>query len=72
MLMGADTLLDSREHWTRESVPVSDHLPLLTADAQAVYQVLLGNEFGDHVRLEPERIRFSAVEHAVLAAAPPV
>ena len=71
MLMGTDTLLDHREHWSREPVPVSDHLPLLNADEQAVYQSLLRNEFGDQVRLEQERIRFSAVERAVLAAAPP-
>jgi hypothetical protein len=70
MLMDESTLLAHRPHWSREPVPVSEHLPLLTHDEQAVYQALLRNEHGDQVRLEQERIRFSAVERAVAEVCP--
>jgi hypothetical protein len=46
-------------------VPVTEHLALLTADEQACYQALLRGDHGDRVRLEQERIRFSALEGAV-------
>lgn len=72
LLMDEPTLLAHRPHWSREPVPVTDHLPLLTPEEQAVYQALLRNEHGDQVRLEQERIRFSAVERAVAVAWPQV
>lgn len=65
MLMDLPALLAHRAHWSREPVPVTEHLPLLTDDEQAAYQALLRNDHGDQVRLEQERIRFSAVERAV-------
>jgi hypothetical protein len=68
--MDAGTLLAHRPHWSREPVPATDHLPLLTPDEQAVYRTLLAGEHGEQVRLEQERIRFSAVERATLAAFP--
>lgn len=71
MLMDCATLLAHRAHWSREPEPVTEHLPLLTSDEQAVYQALIRNEHGDRVRLEQERIRFSAVERALGAASPP-
>lgn len=64
MLMDTTTLLAHRAHWSREPVPVTDHLPSLTVEEQAVYQALIRNEHGDQVRLEQERIRFAAVEKA--------
>lgn len=64
MLMDVPTLLAHRPHWSREPVPVTEHLPLLTDSEQACYQALLHGEHGDRVRLEQERIRFSAVERA--------
>lgn len=72
LLMDEATLLAHRPHWSREPVPVSEHLPMLTPKEQAAYQALLRNEHGDQVRLEQERIRFSAVERAVAAAWPQV
>lgn len=71
MLMDTSTLLAHREHWTREPVPVTDHLPSLTAGEQAVYQALLHDEYGEQVRLEQERVRFSAVERAAREALDP-
>ena len=68
MLMDEPTLLAHRPHWSREPVQVTEHLPLLTAGEQVVYRALLRNEHGDQLRLEQERIRFSAVERAVAAA----
>lgn len=64
MLMDLPTLLAHRAHWSHEPAPVSDHLTRLTASEQACYQALLLREHGDRVRLEQERIRFSAVEGA--------
>lgn len=72
LLMDEPTLLAHRSHWSREPVPVTDHLPLLAPEEQAVYQALLRNEHGDQVRLEQERIRFSAVERAVAVTWPQV
>jgi hypothetical protein len=68
LLMDEPTLLAHRPHWSREPVPVTEHLPLLGPEEQAVFQALVRNEHGDQVRLEQERIRFSAVERAVAAA----
>jgi hypothetical protein len=68
LLMDEPTLLAHRRHWSREPVPVNEHLPLLTTDEQAAYQALLRNQHGEQVRLEQERIRFSAVERAVAMA----
>lgn len=64
MLMDLPTLLAHRAHWSYEPAPVNDHLTRLTASEQACYQALLLGEHGDRVRLEQERIRFSAVEGA--------
>ena len=68
LLMDEPTLLAHSPHWTREPVPVTEHLPLLTPEEQDVYQALVRNEHGDQVRLEQERVRFSAVERAVASA----
>jgi hypothetical protein len=70
ILMDEATLLAHRPHWSQEPVPVTEHLPLLTAGEQAAYQALLRHEHGDRVRLEQERIRFSAVERAATEAFP--
>jgi hypothetical protein len=70
MLMDLPTLLAHRAHWSHEPAPATEHLALLTADEQASYQALLHSEHGDRVRLEQERIRFSAVERAVSDAFP--
>jgi hypothetical protein len=64
MLMDLPTLLAHRAHWSHEPAPVSDHLTRLTASEQACYRALLLGEHGDRIRLEQERIRFSAVERA--------
>ena len=71
MLMDLPTLLAHHAHWSQEPVPVTEHLALLTTAEQACYQALLRGEHGDRVRLEQERIRFSAVERAVNEAFPP-
>ncbi|RBY78965.1 hypothetical protein DQ238_11355 [Geodermatophilus sp. TF02-6] len=68
ILMDTETLLAHRPHWSREPVPTTDHLPLLTPGEQAVYRSLLAGEHGEQVRLEQERIRFSTVERAALTA----
>jgi hypothetical protein len=73
MLMDDATLLAHREHWTTEPTPVTEHLPLLTAQERGTYLALVHGEHGDRVRLEQERIRFGLVERTaavVLTPAP--
>lgn len=65
MLMDRDTLLAHRPHWVTEPTPAVQPLAALTADEAAVYRDLIDDAHGTAVRLEQERIRFSAVRHAV-------
>ncbi|MFI7443502.1 Wadjet anti-phage system protein JetD domain-containing protein [Nonomuraea indica] len=64
MLMDRETLLSHRQHWVTESAQAGDRLDALTSDESELYQELLRDEHGAAVRLEQERIRFSAVRHA--------
>jgi hypothetical protein len=59
MLMDEATLLDHRELWVEEKEQhASTELPLLTEPEQMVFQSLKNNTWGQHVRLEQERIRW--------------
>ncbi len=68
MLMDRATLLAHRAQWVREREPVSRSLSRLTSDESGLYQGLVGHEFGDHVRLEQERIGFGWVERSLVEA----
>lgn len=65
MLMDRPTLISHRDHWARETIPTDKHLELLSDDEAEIYQSLTDGEFGQGVRLEQERIRFSALESAL-------
>ncbi len=65
VLMDADTLLAHSLQWVREEKPTAAALPHLTEDEAAVYRDLVEDRYGEHLRLEQERIRFSRVRRAL-------
>jgi hypothetical protein len=68
MLMDRATLLDHREHWVTEPSPAAAVLDRLDTAESALYTELISNAYAQSVRLEQERISFSAVEKAVAAS----
>lgn len=62
LLMDRDTLLNHRDRWVRESSPTAADLSRLTTDEAALYADLVSDRFGDHIRLEQERIDWTWVE----------
>lgn len=68
MLMDRATLLEHREHWATEPSPTTAALDRLDRDESALYTDLISNTYAPSVRLEQERISFSAVEGAVTDA----
>lgn len=65
MLMDRATLLRHEDQWVTESSPVDTPLELLTPDEAALYADLVEGSFGPAVRLEQERVSYSAIEHAL-------
>jgi hypothetical protein len=59
VLMDEATLLSHRELWVEEKEQhASAELPLLTSTEQILFQSLKNNTWGQHIRLEQERIRW--------------
>jgi len=57
--MDEQTLLSHRELWVEEKDQhASAELPLLTSSEHKLFQSLKGNVWGQHVRLEQERIHW--------------
>jgi hypothetical protein len=65
MLMDRTTLLAHDGQWVREPVPTDMPLPLLGPNEAALYRDLVEDALGPAVRLEQERVRFSALTDAV-------
>ncbi|WP_375430766.1 Wadjet anti-phage system protein JetD domain-containing protein [uncultured Friedmanniella sp.] len=65
MLMDVDTLLAHPLQWVREEVPTASPLLHLSEEEGALYRDLVEDRYGEHVRLEQERIRFSRVRQAL-------
>ncbi len=65
MLMDRSTLLAHREQWGAEPVPATSPLDNLDQAESALYADLISNAYGSSVRLEQEKIRFSAIQTAV-------
>jgi hypothetical protein len=65
MLMDRATLLAHETQWVHEQAPVSTPLPMLNPAEADLYRDLVEDALGPSVRLEQERVRFSAVEHAL-------
>ena len=70
MLMDRGTLLAHRDHWTTEPSPTTAVLDRLDPSESALYAELISDAHPSSVRLEQERISFSAVEKAIAAADP--
>lgn len=65
ILMDRATLLDHVDHVVTEQRPTDAILDALTDSEQALYLDLVQDRYGHSVRLEQERIRFSAVRRAL-------
>jgi len=65
MLMDRVTLVDHREHWGREPSPTAAVLDRLDSAESALYADLIADTYAPSVRLEQERVSFSAVEKVV-------
>ena len=65
MLMDRATLLDHRDHWATEPSPTAAALDRLNGAESAFYADLISDAYAPSVRLEQERISFSAIEKAV-------
>ena len=65
MLMDRATLLAHRDHWTTEPSPTTAVLDRLDPSESALYAELISDAHASSVRLEQERISFSAVEKAI-------
>jgi hypothetical protein len=68
MLMDRATLLDHRQHWGSEPSQATVVLDRLNPEESALYADLISHTYAAFVRLEQERISFSAVERAVAAS----
>lgn len=67
LLMDRHTLMEHRELWGTEQSPHRRDLDRLTTDERELYDDLRDNRIGPKIRLEQERIRFSAVQRAFQA-----
>jgi hypothetical protein len=65
LLMDEATLLANQASWVVEEVAADQVVARLTSDEAALYQALVSGRWGDRVRLEQERIRWSDVIHAL-------
>lgn len=65
MLMDRATLLGHRDQWATEPSPTAAALDRLDRAESALYADLISNAYAPSVRLEQERVSFSAVEKAV-------
>ncbi|MEV6160087.1 DUF2220 domain-containing protein [Nonomuraea sp. NPDC052129] len=64
MLMDRDTLMDHQAHWTQEPSQVTQPLAHLTAAEAGLWHELRAHSHGPSIRLEQERIRFSAIKRS--------
>jgi len=62
VLMDRETLLAHRDRWGTDATPTQATLTRLSAVEHELYVDLVGDRFGDRVRLEQERIDWSCVE----------
>ena len=70
MLMDHATLLAHRSQWVSEPAPTLATLERLDPEETRLYRDLIGDALGPAVRLEQERIRFSAIEQALRPVGP--
>ena len=66
MLMDRATMLAHRDHWIAEPSPSAAVLAHLDPAESGLYADLVSNAYAPSVRLEQERVRFTAVEQAII------
>jgi|SRR6185437_572488 len=68
ILMDLPTLNLCRDMWVSEPMHTrcTAHLPGLTIEEQELYQMLLSNQLGEHIRLEQERISYSYLDNVLV------
>jgi hypothetical protein len=65
ILMDHGTLLAHANQWVEEPSPTNRPLPHLTEAESALYRDLIEGRYGERVRLEQERVRFSLLRDAL-------
>ncbi len=65
ILMNRETLLQHQPFWGVEQKPTTRELARLTAEEQSLYQELLNHTHAQNLRLEQERIHFSALQQVL-------
>ena len=65
MLMDRVTLVGHRDHWVTEPSPAAVNLNRLDRAESALYADLISGSYAPSVRLEQERVSFSAIEKAL-------
>jgi hypothetical protein len=65
ILMDQATLLAHKDQWVREPSPTSARLDRLSEEESELYAQLVSDQFGPAVRLEQERIQYTAIEAAL-------
>jgi hypothetical protein len=65
ILMDRHTLLAHPQQWVTEPNPTARPLAHLTTEEASLYRDLVEGTYGDSVRLEQERIRFSIIEETL-------
>lgn len=65
LLMDRATLLDHRDHWITEPSPTAAALDRLDGAESSLYADLITNAYAPSLRLEQERISFSAIRAAM-------
>jgi hypothetical protein len=68
--MDRATLVGHRDQLVTEPAPAKASVDSLTPDEAALYRDLIEDRYGPSIRLEQERIRFSAVKTAVRRGSP--
>lgn len=68
MLMDRETLLAHQDQWVTEPSVSAAALDLLDPREARLHRDLLANAFGPSLRLEQERVSFTAIEQAIRAA----
>jgi hypothetical protein len=67
LLMDEATLLAHRGQWVREDVQATAPVTHLMPVESALYRALQDGVYGDHIRLEQERVQYSAIEKTLAA-----
>lgn len=65
VLMDRATLLGHESQWVKEPTPTNAYLDRLDPDEAALYTDLVEDALGKSIRLEQERVSYSAIEQAV-------